>query len=204
MITIAVTGGIGAGKSATVSILERFGAFAVNADRLGHAAYAKGSEGYAEVVSAFGEQVVGADGEIDRKILGNIVFANPCKLRLLESIVWCHIREMLINVLARNAKRGNAVTVVEAAVLYEAGWEDLADVVWTVEASYHQRLARIANRVGMTPELAKQRIDAQNPSETRIERADEVICNDGDLKELERRVTELWETITTEHHGLDA
>ena len=77
MITIAVTGGIGAGKSATVNLLEQLGARTVNADLLGHAAYATGTDGYSEVVDAFGEQVIGNEGAIDRKILGNIVFADP-------------------------------------------------------------------------------------------------------------------------------
>ena len=197
MITIAVTGGIGAGKSETVNVLERLGASILNADLLGHAAYAKHSEGYAEVVEAFGDRVVSAEGEIDRKMLGDIVFANPEQLRKLESIVWRHIREMIETSLKLNAQRNVDCTVVEAAVLFEAGWEDLADTVWTVEASYHQRLARIENRPGMTRQLAKQRIDAQNPPEFRIERADTVIRNDGELSDLERKVNELWKAMMT-------
>ena len=196
MITIAVTGGIGAGKSATVNILEQLGARTVNADLVGHAAYAKGTAGYFEVVDAFGEQVIGNDGAIDRKILGNIVFADPNKRLVLETIVWCRIREMLVEALARNAEDGVALIVIEAAVLYEAGWDDLADLVWTVEASYHRRLARIIENTGLPEHEVRRRIDAQFPPETRIERAETTICNDGDLTQLEQRVSALWETIT--------
>lgn len=198
MITIAVTGGIGAGKTETVNILERFGAETVKADLLGHAVYAKGTTGFDEVVGAFGDHVLGSDGEIDRKILGGTVFADPKKRQVLETIVWQRIREMIVDTLASNAAKGVKLTVVEAAVLYEAEWDDLADHVWTVETSYHQRLARTTKAKGITEHEARHRMDAQLKPETRIERADEVICNDGDLTHLERRVTALWETITTQ------
>ena len=196
MITIAVTGGMGAGKSETVKILSRLGARTVSADQLGHAAYARGTAGYSEMIEAFGGRIVETDGEIDRRIVGKIVFADGTKRQVLESIVWHRIRAMLKESLAQNADDGIAVTVIEAAVLFEAGWDDLADVVWTVEATYHQRLGRIIKMSGMDERSARDRMDAQLDSERRIERANEVIRNDGDLKALHRRVTELWKATT--------
>ena len=196
MITIAVTGGIGAGKSETVKILSRLGACTVSADQLGHVAYAKGTAGYTEMVEAFGDRIIGAGGEINRKIVGKIVFADEFKRRQLESIVWHRIRAMLKESLDRNAEAGVTATVIEAAVLLEARWDDLADIVWTVEATYHERLARITEISGMDKRSARSRMDAQLKPKTRAERADEVIRNDGDLKALERRVTELWKATT--------
>ena len=196
MITIAVTGGIGAGKTETVNILERLGAQTVNADLLGHATYAKGTKGHAEVIKSFGDKVIGEDGEIDRQALGSIVFTDPQGRQELEAIVWPRIREMLSETVARNADKEVEVTVIEAAVLYEAGWDDLADSVWTVESTYDQRLARVREKSGIDEHEAKRRIDAQISPETRIERADEVIHNDGDLTQLEQRVTSLWKKIT--------
>lgn len=196
MITIAVTGGMGAGKSEVVKILKRLGARTVSADQLGHAAYAIGTVGYIEIIEAFGDGIVGTDGEIDRRIVGKIVFADEAKRRVLESIVWHRIRAMLKESLAQNAGDGVTATVIEAAVLFEAGWDDLADIVWTVEATYHQRLGRIIKMSGMDERSARDRMDAQLDPEKRIERADEVIRNDGDLKALELRVTELWQTTT--------
>lgn len=198
MITIAVTGGIGAGKSETVNILERLGALTISADRLGHAAYAKGTTGHTELVKAFGDRIVRSDGEIDRKIVGDIVFADESKRKKLESIVWHRIRDMVQSQLAANADCGTAVTVIEAAVLFEAGWEDLADAVWTVEATYHQRLGRLIAASGMDEQTVRKRMQAQLDAETRIKRSNEVIRNNGDLEALGRRVTELWEaTINT-------
>ncbi len=196
MITIAVTGGIGAGKSETVDILKRLGARIVSADLLGHAAYARGTTGYDELVRSFGAEIVGADGEIDRKILGDIVFRDEAKLKTLQSIVWHRIRAMLKDELRRNRIVRVDTTALEAAVLFEAGWQDLADCVWTVEATYHLRLARIVKKTGMSEDAARNRIDAQLAPEIRIEKADEVICNDGDLAALEQRVTELWRATT--------
>ena len=196
MITIAVTGGIGAGKSETVEILKQLGAKTVNADLLGHAAYAVGTSGYHELVSAFGDEIVGDDGEINRKIVGDIVFRDQAKLKTLQSIVWHRIRAMLKDELKRNQTDQVETTALEAAVLYEAGWQDLADCVWTVEASYHLRLARIVEKTGMSEGAARSRIDAQPAPEIRIEKADEVICNNGDLVALKQRVTELWRATT--------
>ena len=196
MITIAVTGGIGAGKSETIDILRKLGASTVSADNLGHAAYASGTPGRADMIKAFGEKILGDDCEIDRKTVGAIVFNDENKRKTLESIVWHRIREMLKSAIIQNRERNAQATAIEAAVLFEAGWDDLADRVWTVEASYHQRLARIIEKTGMDEPAARMRIDAQIAPEIRIERADETIFNDGDLTALEQSVTKLWEATT--------
>ena len=196
MITIAVTGGIGAGKSETIDILRKLGASTVSADQLGHAAYASATPGRADMIKAFGEKILGDDGEIDRQSVGAIVFNDETKRKTLESIVWHRIREMLEGVISQNRERNAQATAIEAAVLFEAGWDDLADRVWTVEASYHQRLARIIEKTGMDEPAARMRIDAQIAPEIRIERADETIFNDGDLTALEQSVTKLWEATT--------
>ena len=196
MITIAVTGGIGAGKSETIDILRKLGASTVSADQLGHAAYAQGTPGHADMVKAFGNKIIGEDGEIDRQSVGSIVFNNEAKRKILESIVWHRIREMLEGVISQNRDNHTDVTVIEAAVLFEARWDDLADRVWTVESSYHQRLARIVEKTGMDARAVRKRMDAQLAAETRIERADETIFNDGDLAALEQNVTKLWEATT--------
>ena len=196
MITIAVTGGIGAGKSETIDILRKLGAQTVSADQLGHAAYAKGTPGHADMIQAFGEEIIGENSEIDRKTVGAIVFNDQTKRKTLESIVWHRIREMLKEVIIRNREARSEATAIEAAVLFEAGWDDLTDHVWTVEASYHQRLARIIEKTGMDKRAARARMDAQLAPETRIERADETIFNNGDLTALEQSVTKLWESTT--------
>ena len=196
MITIAVTGGIGAGKSETIDILRRLGASTISADQLGHAAYAQGTPGRDDMIKAFGEKIIGQDGEIDRQSVGAIVFNDETKRKTLESIVWHRIREMLEEEIRQNRDNDKDVTAIEAAVLFEAGWDDLADRVWTVESSYHQRLARIVKKTGMDERAARKRMDAQIAPEIRTERADETIFNDGDLYALQQKVTKLWEATT--------
>ena len=196
MITIAVTGGIGAGKSETIDILRRLGASTVSADQLGHAAYAQGTPGRDDMIKAFGKKIIGQDGEIDRQSVGAIVFNDETKRKTLESIVWHRIREMLEEEIRQNRDNDKDVTAIEAAVLFEAGWDDLADRVWTVESSYHQRLARIVKKTGMDEHAARKRMDAQIAPEIRTERADETIFNDGDLSALQQKVTKLWEATT--------
>ena len=196
MITIAVTGGIGSGKSETIGILRKLGAQTISADKLGHTTYVKGAPGHAEMIEAFGQGIISDDGEIDRKKVGAIVFNDENKRKILESIVWHRIREMLERKISLHRDRYKDVIAIEAAVLFEAGWEDLTDRIWTVEASYHQRLARIIEKTGMDERAVRARMDAQLAPEIRIERADETIFNNGDLAALEQNVIKLWEATT--------
>jgi dephospho-CoA kinase len=135
---------------------------------------------------------VGPDGEIDRKRLGAIVFADPERLRRLNEIVWPEIRRILqARVDAeRRTGRANAV-IVEAAVLLEAGWDDLVDEVWVVDAPEPIAIERLQVR-GISPERARAAMRGQHSSESRRARADVVIPNDGDLMALEAAVRKTW------------
>ncbi len=193
MKTIAVTGGMGAGKTETIRIMVELGASAIDADSLAHDAYSKGTAGHAELVDAFGEEVLDSDGEIDRTRLGLLVFEDHEKRELLETIIWPHAKSLAKSKLDGNRSRGIEVTALEVPKLIEAGWDDLADVVWTVEAPYHQRLKRAARRTGLSEDAIRSRFDSQLPPEMRIKASNDVICNNGDLHALKRRVTELWD-----------
>lgn len=192
MLIIGLTGGIGSGKSEAAGVLERLGAVIVNADLAGHEAYRSGREAWHAIVQAFGDSVVGPGGEIDRKVLGAIVFGDPAQLRRLNEIVWPEIRRILqARIEAEKlAGRANAV-IVEAAVLLEAGWDDLVDEVWVVDAS-DALVSRRLQAKGFPPDQARARMRAQHSSEARRARADVVIRNDGDLSALEAAVRKAW------------
>ena len=192
MLIIGLTGGIGSGKSEAARVLERLGAVIVNADLAGHEAYRSGSEAWHAIVQAFGDSVVGPGGEIERKVLGAIVFGDPTQLRRLNEIVWPEIRRILQARIEaeRLAGRANAV-IVEAAVLLEAGWDDLVDEVWLVDAS-DALVSRRLQAKGISPDQARARMRAQHSSEARWARADVVIRNDGDLSALEAAVRKAW------------
>ncbi len=196
MIKIAVTGGMGAGKSAVADILAEVGAKVICADAIGHMVYSKGTSAYQDVVEAFGNEILRQDGEIDRRALGTVVFADLARLQELEHIVWPRIRERLVSAIDQHRRSGNLACAIDAAVLYEAGWDDLADQVWVVDSSYHQRLARVMRNTGLSANEVRQRMDAQLDPETKKSKADVVIHNDCDLNSLRDQVIRLWDQTT--------
>ena len=128
---IGLTGGIASGKSTVARALGARGAYVIDADKLGHSAYVKGTAAFDLVVATFGNDVVGDDGEVDRRKLGGKVFGNENALKQLTDIVWPAIRIMAENEIAEALQAEPArVVVLEAAVLIEAGWLDLADEIW--------------------------------------------------------------------------
>ena len=193
MLTIGLTGGIGAGKSEVARVLERLGAVVVNADRLGHEAYRSGTQCFDEIVRAFGTDVVGADGEVDRRRLGKIVFDDPGRRRELEEIVWPRIGRALVDRVRLERDRGVAgAVVVDAAVLLEAGWDVLCDEVWVVVAPEDEVLRRLTRNGRMSEGDALARIRAQTTETRRAERAAAVILNEGGLAQLARVAESLW------------
>jgi len=193
MLTIGLTGGIGTGKSEVARILGRLGAVVIDADRLGHAVYGSGTQGFDEVVAAFGRDVAGVGGEIDRKRLGELVFGDPDRRRRLEGIVWPRIGEALVERIRREREAGSAAAVVvEAAVLLEAGWDALCDEVWVVVAPEGEVLRRLTRDGVMSQREVLARIRAQATEEWRTERAAATIGNEGGLAELTRAVESLW------------
>ena len=195
MRVIGLTGGIAGGKSLVSQQLAERGAVVIDADKLGHEAYRQGSETFRAVVDAFGEDVIGGDGEIDRKALGAKVFTEPASRRRLEAIVWPAMRGMMEERLAELRAKHTAVAVLEAALLIEADWLPLVDEVWLVTASPETVGRRLAERNGMTAEQAASRVRAQLSNEERRAYADVVIENDGPLEELQRAVDESWSKL---------
>lgn len=195
MRVIGLTGGIASGKSLVSKRLAELSAVVIDADKLGHEAYRKGSETYRAVTEVFGPEVVGPNGEIDRRALGAKVFGDPAARRRLEEIVWPAIRRLAQERLDALRSEGTQVVVLEAAVLIEAGWTDIVDEVWLVVASPETVHARLAGRNGLTAEQAEARIRAQLTAEERRPHAQVTIDNDGSLEELRRAVDEAWSKL---------
>ncbi|MEK9659226.1 MAG: dephospho-CoA kinase [Chloroflexota bacterium] len=191
MRVIGLTGGIGTGKSAVAAILASLGAAVVDADAVGHAAYEPGSEGFERVVALFGQDVVGPDGRIDRPALGELVFASPAALEQLNAALHPLMKQMMAERLVELRRGGQAVAVVDAALLYQAGWDELAEQVWVVTAPEDVALERLEGR-GIPPEAARRRMAAQSDVRQYVARADAVIANSGSLDALRQRVETLW------------
>lgn len=195
MRVIGLTGGIASGKSLVSQRLAELGAVILDADKLGHETYRQGSETFHAVLEAFGEDVVGADGEIDRRALGGKVFGDPAARHRLEDIVWPAIRRLAQERLDELRGEGVPVVVLEAAVLIEASWTDIVDEVWVVMAKPETVHTRLAARNGLTAEQAEARIRAQLTNEERRPHAQLIIENEGSLEELRRAVDEAWSSL---------
>jgi dephospho-CoA kinase len=194
-VVIGLTGGIASGKSAVSAMLAEHGALIIDADKVGHEAYAPGSDCYRDVVAVFGDDIVAADGQIDRKALGAKVFGAPDQRKRLEGIVWPWMRTTMERRLAALREERVPVVVLEAAVLLEAEWTPLVDQVWVVTVAPEIARQRIVQRNGLTPEQAGQRITAQLTNEERMAKAQFVIENNGTLEELAERVDAAWEML---------
>jgi dephospho-CoA kinase len=194
MVAIGLTGGIGSGKSTVAQMLVVRGAGFVNADLVGHRSYEPGTPTHERLIEAFGPEIVGADGEIDRQKLGRRVFSDPEDRRRLNDIVWPAMAEIMARDLDNLRARGARVAVLEAAILLEAGWQWLVDEVWVVVASPETAIARL-QAAGMEREQAEARIRSQLSNEERTYQADVVIENDGTQEELESKVQALWDQL---------
>ncbi|MEQ8483849.1 MAG: dephospho-CoA kinase [Pseudomonadales bacterium] len=193
---IGLTGGIASGKSTVARHLAALGAHVIDADKLGHRAYEPDTEAFRAVVTAFGDDVVDGDGRIDRKALGAKVFGRPERLKQLTDIVWPEIgRLAAADIGAARERDPDVIIVLEAAVLFEAGWQRTVDEVWAVIVEPEVAVARACARDGLSPEDVRRRIDAQIGNDERRARADVVIDNSGDLDSLLAQVEAEWARV---------
>lgn len=190
MLSVGLTGGIGAGKSEVSRLLVEHGAVLIDSDRIAREVVAPGTKGLAAVVETFGKDVLTADGSLDRPALGAIVFADEAKRRALNAIVHPLVRERSAE-LARDAPQ-DAVVVHDVPLLVENGLAPLYDVVVVVDASPETQLDRLVRVRGMSESDARARMAAQATRERRRQIAGIVIENDGSLEELRGKVQEIW------------
>ena len=183
---IGLTGGIAAGKSTVSARLGALGAHVIDADRVGHRVLEQGGEAHAPVVATFGAEILDEAGEIVRSRLGRLVFADPERLAQLNRLTHAPMAERMRREIAevRRSPTPPAFIVLDAAVLFEAGWDALCDEVWTVSTAPERALERLVARNRLSPEAARARIDAQLGNAEREARADRVIRNDGTLDTL--------------------
>jgi dephospho-CoA kinase len=197
MIAIGLTGGVACGKSTVARMLADFhGARVVDADQVARRVVEPGEPAYSKIRDAFGPGVFGPDGALDRKALGNIVFADPDTKRRLESITHPAIRDRIAAQLVAWGDAGVAMAVVEAALLVETGsyrhYPELVVITCTPDV----QLQRLMQREGLSETEAGRIIASQMPIAEKEAFATVVIANNGDLESLRVSVNEAWGTIT--------
>ena len=197
MTVIGLTGGIASGKSTLSRFAEERGAHVIDADKLGHVAYEPGTDCFRLIVAEFGEDIVAPDGSIDRKKLGARVFAEGSSLTRLTDIVWPEIKKLAINEIADvQADSPNRLIVLEAAVLIEAGWQDIVEEVWTVVVEESVAIERATQRDGVDEDSVKARIRAQIGNDERRAHSHVVIDNSRELLDLQQQLESEFEALT--------
>lgn len=195
MHVIGLTGGIASGKSTVAQFFRDHGVPVIDADILGHRTYEPGSDTFRAVVDTFGDDLVAADGTIDRRVLGAKVFGKPQEMTRLTDIVWPGIRKLASGELSELEVAGNQLAMLEAAVLFEAGWEDLVHEIWVTVVEPAGAIERLASRNGLDEAAARARIDSQLSNAERTAKADVTIENNGSLEDLQNSVQSAWDAL---------
>lgn len=191
MKVIALTGGIGAGKSLVANYFFSLGAEVIDADQLARQAIERGSDGFDQVISVFGDEIL-QDGDINRRALGEIVFSDPDKRKKLESIIHPIVQQALAD--ARKELTEDQILIYEIPLLVETNAVDKFDLVITVEAPMQARIERLRNRGLHISDIEKRIANQVSPEERRAV-ANIVIENDGNEEALLRKVEAIWEEL---------
>ena len=179
---ICLTGGLASGKSTAVKHLAEKGASVIDADILGHQAYKPGTDAFNTVIKTFGKDILNDEGTIDRRILGGKVFGQPKELKKLTDIVWPEIRRLAeLEIDEITVRNPDSLIVLEAAVLFEAGWEDIGQEIWVLTVDRETAITRSMARDKASRKTVESRLDSQLSNEVRTSKADIVISNNGDL-----------------------
>ncbi len=189
---VGLTGPIGAGKSTVAAILREQGARVLDADAIARDEQSRGTTGYSAIVQQFGTEILGADTEIDRRKLADVVFADPRRLEQLEKIL--HPRVIARILEARKMLPDDQILVVEAIKLIETSLRSVCDRIWIVVAPRDALLARLGAR-GMSEAGVAARLSAQSSEEEFRGAADVVVVNDGDRDALRAAVTAAWSEV---------
>ncbi|WP_127501420.1 dephospho-CoA kinase [Actinoplanes solisilvae] len=199
MLKVGLTGGIGAGKSAVARRLARRGAVIVDADVLAREVVAPGTDGLTEIVAAFGDGVLTAEGALDRPALAARVFGDDTARRTLEKIIHPRVRARTAEL--THGAPGDAIVVNDVPLLVETGLAPSYHLVVVVEAERERRIRRLVETRGMSADQATARIAAQAGDAERRRAADVLLVNDGPLDELNTRVDRLWRDRLKPYEG---
>jgi len=196
MKTIGLTGGIASGKSMVARVLQEMGAVLLSADKIGHQIIEPGKTAYYDLIDNFGKEILNADGTINRKELGGIVFKDPQKLKLLNQLTHPPImQEIKLKLAQIEQEQPEAIVVMEIPLLYETRMEKLFDQVWVVWVDRETQIKRLMARDAIDRSDAISRIYSQMPLDEKARRADLVIDNCGSIEETIAKATRYFNNI---------
>ena len=188
MITIAITGGIGSGKTEVTNYLTGKGFTVVDADRMSREMTGPGGKAIPYIIEHFGPEFILEDGSLDRAAMRDLVFRDPAKKKLLEESTTKVVIEDIEAIKKERAACNDKALFFDIPLLFETGTEGDYDAVWVVTASYETRKARIMARDGIDVSIIDLIMDSQESEESKAAKADIVIRNDGSLDELHKNI----------------
>ncbi|MBP1763348.1 MAG: dephospho-CoA kinase [Firmicutes bacterium] len=195
MYVVGLTGGIASGKSAVSNILRKLGACIIDADQLAREIVEPGQPAWQEIVDYFGKDIVLANGHLNRKRLGTIVFNSPSDRDVLNRITHDKILSKMREAIRDIGKTGRKIVVLDVPLLIEAGFSDLVNEVWVVYVNEPLQLKRLQKRDQLTVEEAKARIQSQMPLRDKLRYTTIIINNEGDLTATACQVETEWKRV---------
>lgn len=200
LYVIGLTGISGSGKSSIAKRLKNLGAYVIDTDTLGHRAYAPGGPAYQPVVEAFGPDILHKDSTINRKVLGSRVFGNKKLLKILTDIVWPVIAKLAREEMDLALSKGKALCVIDAAMLLEAGWQNMVNEVWTIIIPESEAIRRIIERDGLSEAAAHSRLQNQMTGQQLVEQSHVVLSTMWEPRVTQRQVEKAWNLLQKRIH----
>lgn len=199
MTVIGLTGSSGSGKSTVSALLESQGFYIIDCDRIAREVLRPDTACLSEIYHVFGDALRNRDGSLNRAALAELVFHDKEKLGQLNAIMYPPIKEDIRKLLRQLEQNGTDFVILDAPTLFESGADQMCDVTVSVLSDDPIRIARIMQRDGIDPELAKSRLASQQSNQFYRERSDYTIDNSGSLEELERHVIRLARMLKNHH-----
>jgi len=196
-VVVGLTGGIASGKSTIARFLAELGATTVDADQVGREVVEPGEPALAEVVEAFGRHALRSDGTMDRAWVGQRIFGDAGARKILNRITHPRIKQRIASRITALAGETTApqVVVVEAAVLFEAGWDEFADEIVLVVSEQTAQVARLMERQALQEGEAWTRVRAQTPWAEQAPKASWIMRGDVPLEQTRGEVVRIWQEL---------
>ncbi len=203
MKVIGLTGGFKTGKSTVTRMLSELGVeVIIDADKLAHKALKLDSSTYKKIIKEFGEKFLDDEGRINRRKLAKLVFSNKEKLNLLNSIIHPYVIDKVKEKIYKTKQSSpNAIIIVDAPLLYEAGMQNMMDKIIVVSATKNKQIQRARQTTSLSEYEVKRRIENQLPLTEKEKLADVVIENNGTLEDTKSQVKKMWKRINEEDIG---
>jgi dephospho-CoA kinase len=197
MLRVGVTGGIGSGKSLVCSLFARLGVPVLSADQIAKELMVQDGELKMAIAKLLGASAYGPDGSLNREYIASKIFSTKSLQKKINSLVHPRVEERLDREIAQLERQGRRMAIVEAALIYEAGYDKSLDIVVVVDAEEGERVRRVAYRDSVPEEEVQKRVQSQWSASRKVQKADYVIRNDGSFEELEANVRFLHTLFTS-------